>query len=832
MRIFVLNPFLLAVIAVWVSAASATRAEQPTLLVDPLRAELNDRLARVQLLIRNRTSQNQLEDVTRSARYENETPAIVTVDSDGYVTPRADGSGRIRIRYGELEQVVRFEVRLPQKPSVSFTRDVIPAITKAGCNQAACHASQYGKGGFKLSLFGSAPSNDYVAIVRDWNQRRVSPVEPENSLILKKATLSIPHGGGRVVMRNSYEHEILRSWIASGAPGPQSIATAATDLVVTPDQGTFRVGQSQQLRVVASFDDGTSRDVTHIARYDSFSDGVVSVGKRGVMKVVGRGQGVVMVRFGEQARVARVLSPFRDRVDLSEFVTNNFIDQHAREHWERLGLQPSEICTDAEFIRRAFLDSIGTLPSPKRVKTVLASKDENKRSALIDQLLGLTGDPARDVYSKEWSAYWTMKWGDLLKNNRKKAGDSGMWAMHNWILRSVRENKPVDQFVRELITAEGSVFENGPVNFIAYGPRPTDLPVVAPATDLAETTAQVFLGVRLQCARCHQHPFEVYSQDDYYGFAAFFTQLESKPTTTFGELGFDATVSVRGSGSIKHPRRGTIVAPKLLQAETIDTAAHHDLRMPLAQWLTAPDNKLFARNIVNRVWGQFMGVGLIEPVDDVRATNPPSNPGLLDALAADFVLHKFDLKHLMRRIMNSRVYQLSSLPRSENATQTRYYTHYNVKRLPAEVLLDALDFACGTQEKFPRVPLGTRAIELPDPNFESYFLDTLGRPQRVVACECERTAEPNLAQVLQIANGEVLQRKLTDENGRIAAILKRKVNDTAAIRELYLATFSRQPRGDEVQSCLDIIRRSADRKQGLENVLWALCNSREFLFNH
>ena len=718
------------------------------------------------------------------------------------------------------------------KPSAGFTADVIPVLTKAGCNQGACHASQSGKGGFKLSLFGFAPEDDYRALVRDQRQRRVSRISPADSLFLKKATLSMPHGGGRVIKRDSIEYEILLAWIAAGAPGPVAGAPKLTGLSVSPEAGTYRVGDTQPLLVIAKFDDESSRDVTQIARYDSFADGVVSVGKRGEMNVVGRGQGVVMVRYAGQARVAHVLSPFRDRIEFTGFAANNFIDHHAAKHWKRLGLQPSKVCRGAEFVRRAFLDCIGTLPSPERITRFLASNDQHKRAALIDELLGLTGQASRDVHAKEWTAYWAMWWGDLLKNNRKKAGDSGMWAMHNWIRQSLRQNKPVDQFVRELITAQGSVFENGPVNFIAYGPRPTDLPVVAPATDLAETTVQVFLGVRLQCARCHHHPFEVYSQDDFFGLAAFFTQLESKPTTTFGDLGFDATVSVRGTGSIKHPRRGTVVKPKLLHGAEIVAAAHYDLRTPLADWVTSPANKLFAGNIANRVWAHFLGVGLIDPVDDVRATNPPSNPQLLDALAADFVAHKFDLKHLMRRIMNSRVYQLSSLPRPENAVQTWFYTHYNVKRLPAEVLLDAIDFACGTCEKFPRVPLGTRAIELPDPNFESYFLDTLGRPQRVVACECERTAEPNLGQVLQIANGEILQRKLTDKKGRVASILKRGLEDTTAIRELYLATFARPPSEKEIRGCIDIIRRSADRKQGLENVLWALCNSREFLFNH
>ena len=322
------------------------------------------------------------------------------------------------------------------------------------------------------------------------------------------------------------------------------------------------------------------------------------------------------------------------------------------------------------------------------------------------------------------------------------------------------------------------------------------------------------------------------SQDDYYALAAFFTQLQSKSTTTFGELGFDAVVSVRGTGSIKHPRRGVEVVPRLLHSDVIDTGVHEDVRVPLADWLTSPDNRLFSRNIANRVWAHFLGVGLVDPVDDVRATNPPFNPELLDALADDFSGHGFDLKQLMRRIMNSRVYQLSSLARPQNAAHTRFYTHYNVQRLPAEVLLDAIDSACATREKFKGVPSGTRAIDLPDPNFKSYFLDTLGRPQRVVACECERTAQPNLAQVLQIANGEVLQRKLTDEHGRIESLMTNEPDDVAAVRELYLCTFSRFPDEQETTDCLESILRSTNRREGLQTILWALCNSREFLFNH
>ena len=713
---------------------------------------------------------------------------------------------------------------------VSFTGDVMPALTKAGCNQGACHASQYGKGGFKLSLFGYAPGEDFTAMTRDANQRRIATVAPADSLILKKATLSIPHGGGKVIRRHSVIYKILLNWIAAGAPGPKSGEPKLLRIEISPSSGVYKVGDQRQLKVLAHYATGRLVDVTPLARFDSFSGGVVTANKNGRMTVTGRGQGIVMIRYQGQAQVARVLSPFRRSVPNFKFAQRNFIDKHAAKHWQRLGLQPSRPSSDEEFIRRVCLDATGTLPTPSTITGFLNSSDPGKRQKLIDQVLGIGKDKASRLHQVAWQAFWAQKWGDLLKNNRKRSGDTGMWSMHNWLRQSMRQNKPADQLVRELLTATGSVFENGPVNFIAYSPRPTDLPKVAPPADLAETTAQMFLGVRLQCARCHHHPFEVYSQDDYYGLAAFFTRMSSKSSFAFGELGFDGVVSVAKVGQLRHPKTKTIVQPKLLLGGRVDADKHQDLRRPLADWLT--NNPLFARNIVNRTWADFMGTGLIEPVDDVRATNPPSNPELLDALAKDFVANKFNLKQLMRRIMNSATYQLSSTPRQENSQFNRHYTHYNVKRLPAEVLLDAIDSACGTREKFAGVPLGTRAIELPDPNFDSYFLDILGRPQRVIACDCERTSQPNLAQVLQIANGEMLQRKLADKKGRIVALHKSKRTDALAIHQLYLATFSRPPRSEETAKCKRIIKKSASRQQGLENILWALCNSREFLFNH
>ncbi|MBP90026.1 MAG: S-layer related protein (Precursor) [Planctomycetaceae bacterium] len=821
-------------LAVFLSVAVLADAdERQVLTVEPERAVLSGRLERVQLLATAHSDGGRPIDATQAARWMSLTPNIVTVDQSGLVSPRAEGSGRIQVRYGRQSLEVEVNVIFKgAKAAASFRDHVIPVLTKAGCNQGACHASQFGKGGFKLSVFGFDGEADYAAIARDLSQRRISPIRASDSLLLKKSTMQVTHGGGKRFGLASYPSNALRTWIAEGAVEQDVDPRDVAGLTISPGTRTYQVGQHQQLRVVAHYRNGRARDVTVRVRFDSLDDGVVTVESGGRLAIVGPGQAGVMVRYRGQTGVAHVISPYAESVDLAEFEPVNFIDEQVRNRWQLLGVRPSGICTDAEFMRRAFIDCLGTLPSSKKIEAFLASTDVNKRAALIDEILGLTGDPARDAYTREFGSYWTLKFGDILRNNRKTAGDSGMWALHNWLKQSFRENKPLDRLARELITAQGSIFENGPVNYIAYSPRPTDNARVAPATELGETTAQVFLGVRLLCAKCHHHPFEAYSQADYYGLAAFFTGLQSKTSDAFGELGFDAVVSLKPTGEIRHPRTGDVIPPKPLRDDPVDLEGIEDLREPLADWLLDPNGRRFARAITNRVWGYLMGTGVVDPVDDMRSTNPPSNFELLDALAADLVASKYDLRLLLRNIMNSRVYQLSATPRPENVNQTRFYTHYNAKRLPAEVLLDAINFACGTREKFPDVPRGMRAIELPDPNFESYFLDTLGRPQRLTHCECERTAEPNLTQVLHLANGDHLYRKLTDKSGRIEKLIERSVDDATAVRELYLVTFSRPPEADEVKECRRLIERSANRREGLEDILWALCNGREFLLNH
>jgi hypothetical protein len=835
-------------------SAGLGRADDVAPQVAPESVTLSGPLDRVQLVVTGRQQMRDV-DLTRAVSYESADPQVATVDASGRVQPHTDGETSIRVRQGD-EVVLEIPVRvsgIATPPPVSFAEQVVPVLTKAGCNSGACHASQYGKGEFKLSLFGFAPEEDHPQIVRHWNQRRISLIDPADSLVLKKPTLQVSHGGGKRFDVGDVQYEILLGWLNAGAAEPQKEDPHVVGMSVFPAERVCREGDTQQLRVVAEYDDGSTRDVTHLALFDSLGEGVAGVDESGFVTIGGAGQAAIMVRYQGQARVAMVMVPFdrstgfqpvREETAAAEgenqeqtnkdgrvenpsygvagLTPNNFVDEAIAAHWERLGVVPSELCSDQEFIRRAYLDSIGTLPTPEKIEAFLGSTADDKREQLVDELLGLTGDPARDVYTGEWSAYWALKWGDLLRNNRNTVGDGGMWALHNWVRQSLRENMPVDQFVREIITAQGSIYANGPANYFKIETKPEEL---------AETTAQVFLGVRMQCARCHHHPFEVYSQQDFYGLAAFFTRVKTKGSPDFGALGQDTVVMLQDSGSIRHPRSRQVVPPTPLLGEPVSEDVR-DLRKPLADWITSPDNDLFARNIVNRFWGYYLGLGLVEPIDDMRATNPASVPALLDALAEDFVASGYDLKHLMRTIMTSRVYQLSSVPRRENMALERLFLHYNVKRLPAEVLLDAIDDACGTQERFAGVPLGTRAIELPDSNFNSYFLDTLGRPLRTIACECERTSQPNLAQVLHIANGDLIQKKLSDNNGRIAALAKEDVPLEEAIATLYQVTFSRTPTSAERDNAVTIVEGADNRRQGLEDLTWAMLNSREFLFNH
>lgn len=841
--------------------AQASRSAPPphvpvSLSVQPALVPLVGPRAEGRVVVTAYHKDGSLEDVTPRVVMKSLQPHIVGVGPDRILRPVSDGQTRIKVAYAG--RTAQFTVKVKdahRQAPIDFTREVVPILTRAGCNQGSCHGSQYGKGGFKLSLSGFEPSLDYFSIVKHAGGRRALPFDPPQSLILRKPTLTVAHQGGLRLKLGSRDYRILQTWLREGAHGPSNNDPIVQKVEVFPSERTLRPGEKQTLVVRATYSDGLVRDVTPWVRLNTLNDGIATVSTEGVVTAVGRGETAIMVRFGGEAAVVRITVPFAHIANYPKLPRNNYIDEHILRKWKTLGLLPSGLCDDATFIRRVYLDIIGTLPTPEEVHTFLADHSPNKRARLIDRVLD----------RPEYADYWTLKWGDLLRSAPSHLGGKGMWSFTNWIREQFRNNTPMDQFARALITAQGSTYTNGPANYYR---------VARNAPDLAETTAQVFLGTRLQCTKCHHHPFERWSQADYYRFAAFFARVGLKGSNEFGIFGGEQVVRLATSGEVNHPKTGAVMkptplggypaamrvrAPKTAELVDPDPDANGDRRTLLADWITR-DNILFARNIVNRYWGYLMGRGLVEPIDDQRITNPPTNPELLDALAKDFMAHGYDLKHLIRTICNSRAYQLSSQPTKQNQGDTAFYTHFYIKRMPAEVLLDAINTATGTQEKFAGLPPGFRAIQLPHPQIESRFLDLFGRAPRVIACECERAAEPTMAQALNLMMGDVVNRKVQDANGLIAKLIAAKKTDEEIIQTFYLTALSRPPTAREMQRALKAVNtlcerpallppqkvpylpqarlprteeaKAADRKAALEDVLWALLNSKEFVFIH
>lgn len=805
--------------ATLVLACCAVSVRAADLQVRPSAVTLNGHYARAQLVVTAGTG-DRADDLTGQATYQSSDPKVVTVTSAGRLVAVGDGRVTITVTAAGTSKAVPVTVSgVSEKPAVGFVEHVMPVLSKAGCNAGACHASQYGKGGFKLSVFGFSPNEDYTAIVRDGFGRRASLEDPARSLFLLKPTGAVPHEGGKRLEAGSVDHQLLVQWLRNGAPRPNSAAPAVTALKVEPNRRVGPMGFQQQLRVTATYADGRSADVTHWAKFDTLDEAVLRVDADGRVRTVGKGQGAALVRFEGQALVANVVVPTGGAVDLAGWTDVNVIDKHAAAKFREIGIQPSGLCDDATFLRRAFLDAIGTLPTPDQAKAFLDSSDPAKRLKLVDRLLGLTGDPTQDVHNNDYAAHWALKWSDLIRSNSAAIGEQGMWALHNWLTDGFRQNRPWDRLVRELVTAKGSTFSNGPANYFRIANTPQEL---------TEATSQLFLGVRLQCCKCHNHPFEPLTQTDYYAFAAFFARVGNKPSQEFGLFGNETVIMNRPDGEVGHPKTGKVLAPTPLSGKPVDATA--DRRLALADWLAAKDNPYFARNLANRLFAYLMGRGLVDPIDDLRATNPASNPELLDALTQEFVKTGFDQKKLLRLNLTSRLYQLDSRPTKANATDFKFYSHYPVKRLSAEVLLDAVDQATGSRTKFEKVPLGTRAIELPDARYTNYFLNTFGKPRREIVCECERVSEPNLAQALHTLNGDLVEAKIAAPDGRVATLMKAKKSPDEIITELYLATVSRRPTPQELSACKGLM--TGDTTAFYQDLLWALLNTKGFQFVH
>ncbi len=708
---------------------------------------------------------------------------------------------------------------------VSFVNDVTPILTKAGCNGGACHAKAGGRNGFQLSILGFETVEDYENIVLEDRGRRVFQAAPDESLLLTKASGKVPHAGGVRLPADSEEYAVVRRWIEQGMPLHLEGERQFVSLEVKPASGVIQRNGEQQLRAFAKYSDGTVRDVTSLALYESNAEAMAEVNEDGLVTVSDiPGKAAVMVRY--QGKVAVFTASIPLGVPVKSLPKNrNFVDEQVFANLKELGIPPSPVCDDATFLRRVTLDIAGRLPTIEETKSFLADTAEDKRDQKIDALLR----------SPQYADYFANKWVALLKNRRDAASDiTANFAFHSWIRDSFLTNVPYDQLVRELLAATGTIVENPPV---AWYKRVKD-----PKVQL-EDIAQLFLGVRMQCAQCHHHPFERWSQDDYYSFSAFFSQIGRKPTATAGE---DLIFHKRGLATAKNVRSGATLVPVALGDDVGKIPPGEDPRLRLGQWMSSPKNPFFAKALVNRYWKHFFKRGLIEPEDDIRDTNPPSNPKLLAALESHFISSGYDLKDLIRVITRSNAYQLSAMPNEHNLVDEQNYSRFYPRRMQAEVLLDAVNDVTGSTTTFANLPAGTRAIALPDNSYNtaSGFLKAFGRPNNASVCECERVQSSSLSQSLFLINSSEVKTKLAASTGRAAKLLNDKRSDEEKITELYYIVFSRAPREKELKIAIDYLKaplQDADGKpipsatamrQNWQDLIWALINTKEFLFIH
>ena len=759
-------------------------------------------------VIASSTAAGKTRDVTPSVKWSTADAGVATVDPDGFVRPVKDGRTFLTAEWRGISARAGIEVRGIRSSPPSFVNDVLPALTKTGCNMGACHGAAQGKGGFRLSLLGFDPDSDYQSLLQSAKYRRITPTNPENSLILRKPLLRVAHKGGKRLRADSGEYRILRDWIAFGMPAPASRHPKVTRLEVIPPLRSLSIGQSQPVIVRAHFADRSVRDVTSHALFSAEDESVAKVSPDGVATATGNGEAAVLVRYQDLVATARVISPFGPKIgQIGRIGQIGPIDDLISRKLAGLGLPASPECSDSEFMRRTYLDLIGLLPTPDEARRFLTARNKDRRAKLIEELME----------RPEFVDFWSYRWADLLRVNRAVLRDKGAAALYHWIRNSVAENKPWDRFAREIILAKGGSFEHGPANFYRANVKPEEL---------AETTAQAFLGVRIQCAKCHNHPYEKWTQNQYYQLAAYFAQSGRKPR------GEESVILAGRGGDVKHPKTGKSVIPAALGSPPIPAEFSGDRREKLAKWLTSPRNPFFAKVLVNRVWRHLMGRGLVEPVDDMRVTNPPSNEPLLNWLAEDFAKNGFDVRRLMRTIMSSEAYQRSAEPVKGNERDTKYYARYPFKRMRAEQLLDALASATGVPEKFEGFPAGFRASQLPITTVSSYFLDLFGRPARNITCECERSDDPNLGQLLHLMNNSGINARIASKDGRVAKLIESKRTNPQIVQELYLSTFSRFPTPSELTQRVAALDKAKDRKQAAEDLLWALVNSKEFIFNH
>jgi hypothetical protein len=773
-----------------------------------------------QIVVSGRYADGSVRDVTPFCEMAIENAAAVELQAGGFLVPLKDGATGLVVKAGGKTARIPVTVKDLTKPQpISFRHQMIAAINVGGCNQGACHGTPSGKNGFRLSLRGYDPAQDYIQLTRDVLGRRTDRLDPDASLILQKALARVPHEGGLRFQRHSVPHQIFRAWLSEGLHDDPANLPAVASIDVLPGARVLnQPARWQQLAVQAKFTDGTVRDVTRLTVFSSSDTAVASVDTNGLVEFQQSGEVAILCRYLEEMQSVRLtyLEP-RKGFTWTNPPENNYVDREVFAKLKMLSIPPSDVCTDQEFIRRASLDLCGVLPTGEEVKAFLANTDKSKRAKLVDNLLE----------RPEYADFWTLKWADVLRSNRKTIQLKGIHVYQKWLYDQISKNTPFDQVVRDLLTANGSTFANPPANYYRIARDPQNL---------AETTAQLFFGIRMQCAKCHNHPFERWTQDDYYSMAAFFARVRQKndpvePGASPQAPGAEWIYSDR-SGEVVQPRSGKVMPPKFMGGSVAAVPPGKDRREVLADWLTSGSNPFFAKSVVNRIWFHLNGKGIVDPVDDFRDSNPSANDGLLDAIAKDFVLHRFDVKHTIRTIMDSRTYQLSTQSNDFNKDDSKYFSHAVTKLLTAEQLLDAICTATDVPEKFAGLPTGTHAVQLPDGEINHVFLKTFGQPGRELACECERESDSNLAQALQLINGPTINDKLRNPSNRIGKLLAKKLPEKDLLNELYLSAVSRVPAAGEIKAALDHVAKATDKRKAWEDLEWALINSKEFLFRH
>jgi hypothetical protein len=760
-------------------------------------------------------------DVTSRAKFTSTKPDVASVDEHGRVKPIQAGEALIKMSAGGVTTGVPVVVEaVTNELALSFARDVLPVMTKSGCSLGGCHAKPEGQNGFKMSVFAYDPKADHHEIVFEERGRRVFPAFPEESLLLKKATLQVDHEGGQRFTPDSAEYQLIAKWIKQGMVYEHADEPALIGVKVHPPERRYRKEANQSLLVLAQYSDGSTRDVTALAEYDSNDKEMATVDHHGQV-TVGKtaGEGVIIARFMGLVDIARITVPsdrlLPDKI-YADLPVNNDIDRLVYERLKKMGYAPSARCTDEEFIRRASLDSIGRLPTPDEVKNFLADKASDKRSKFIDHLLA----------DKSFGDHWATKWTDLVRPNPDRVGVKSVYLLDQWVRESFRSNKPYDQFVREIVTAEGSTHKDAPT--VIYRDR-------REPADLTTMFSQIFLGVRLECAKCHQHPNEKWSMDDFYQFAAYFGPLKRKGAGLSPPIsaGTEYFYFASDGGTVKNPVTGKTMKPRPPEGMEPKLAENQDPRLALADWMTDAENPFFAKAVANRIWGEFFGRGIVHPVDDFRASNPPTNPALLDALGKELVKHHYDLKALMRFIMNSHVYQLSSAPNEYNLADTKNFSRSYRRRLPAEVLLDAVVEVTGVRDNYTGMPIGAFAKQAWTYKIDSPFMDAFSRPNSSSDCPCERDASTSVVQSLHMMNSKGLQAKLSAKEGRVKQLVDSKKSPEETVTDLYLAALSRYPTDEEKAIATKAFTGEGVTPQtAAEDVLWALLNSAEFVFNH